>query len=91
MPTDVKTILNLAVPVIVQVGEQRLAMDDVLTLCPGAILELSKNADEELDLLINNIRIGQGVAVKVGENFGFSVTKVGPKEDLINALGGGSS
>ena len=89
MSTDVKTILNLTVPVIVQVGEQRLAMDDVLTLCPGAILELSKNADEELDLLINNIRIGQGVAVKVGENFGFSVTKVGPKEDLINALGGG--
>jgi flagellar motor switch protein FliN/FliY len=89
MPTDVKTILNLTVPVIVQVGQQRLAMDDVLTLCPGAILELNKSAEVELDLMINNICIGQGVAVKVGENFGFSVTKIGSTRDLIAALGGG--
>ncbi|HAI11571.1 MAG TPA: hypothetical protein DCM28_07690 [Phycisphaerales bacterium] len=89
MPTDVKTILNLTVPVIVQVGEQRVAMDDVLTLCPGAILELNKSAEIELDLLINNIRIGQGVAVKVGENFGFSVTKINSTKDIVNALGGG--
>ena len=88
MSTDVKTILNLAVPVIVQVGEQNFAMDDVLTLCPGAILELSKDAEEELDLLINNIKIGQGVAVKVGENFGFSVTHIGSPVELVKALGG---
>lgn len=89
MPTDVKTILNLAVPVIVLVGRQKLIMDDVLTLCPGAILELNKNADDELDLLINNIKIGQGVAVKVGENFGFSVTQINSKEEIVTAMGGG--
>ncbi len=89
MPTDVKTILNLTVPVIVQVGQQKVAMDDVLTLCPGAILELNKSAEEELDLLINNIKIGTGVAVKVGENFGFSVTNVGSPSDIVKAMGGG--
>ncbi|MAX22889.1 MAG: hypothetical protein CMJ19_00175 [Phycisphaeraceae bacterium] len=89
MPTDVKTILNLTVPVIVQVGQQKVAMDDVLTLCPGAILELNKSAEEELDLLINNIKIGTGVAVKVGENFGFSVTNVGSATDIVKAMGGG--
>jgi flagellar motor switch protein FliN/FliY len=87
MPTDVKTILNLTVPVIVQVGQQKVAMDDVLTLCPGAILELNKSAEEELDLLINNIKIGTGVAVKVGENFGFSVTNVGSPSDIVKAMG----
>lgn len=91
MPTDVKTILNLTVPVIVQVGQQKVVMDDVLTLCPGAILELNKSAEDELDLMINNIKIGKGVAVKVGENFGFSVTKIGSSQDLIAAMGGAES
>ena len=48
MPTDLQTILKLTVPVIVQVGERFLPMDDVLALGPGAILELTKSAEDEL-------------------------------------------
>ncbi len=87
MPTDIKTILNLTVPLIVHVGGQKMIMDDVLTLCPGAILELNKSAEEELTLLINNIAVGQGVAVKVGENFGIRVTQIGSPEKMIQAMG----
>jgi flagellar motor switch protein FliN len=87
MPTDLQTILKLTVPVIVQVGERRVPMEDVLALGPGAILELSKSAEDELDLLVNNKVIGKGVAVKVGENFGIRIASIGTPHQRVEALG----
>lgn len=76
MATDFKTILNLTVPMIVQIGKRKLAVSDVLSLAPGSIIELPKSADEELDFCINNKTIGTGSAVKVGENFGIRITDI---------------
>ena len=45
--------------------------------------------DADLDLVLTNKCIGQGQAVKVGENFGLRVTDIRPVEDKISALGGG--
>ena len=86
MTTDVKTILRLRVPVIVQIGRRRMKVDDALALGPGAIVELEKGADDELDLLVNNKIIGTGAAVKVSENFGLRITRVGSPADRVHAL-----
>lgn len=86
--TDIKTILKLTVPVIVLVGDRRLSMDDVLALGPGAIVELSKSAEDDLVFMINNKPVGTGVAVKVGENFGIRILEIGSVENRIQALAG---
>ena len=88
MATELQTILKLTVPVIVQVGERYTCLDDILTLGPGAILELGKSSEEDLDLLVNNKSIGRGQAVKVGENFGIRITAIGSTRDRVEALGG---
>ena len=88
MSTDLTTILKLNVPVIVQIGQSRAPMDDVLALGPGAILELGKPADDALELLVNNKPIGTGTAVKVGENFGIRILTIGSPHERIAALGG---
>ena len=88
MPTDISTILRLSVPLIVQVGQRRMAVDDVLALGPGAILELEKTSEDDLDLLVNNVPMGRGVAVKVGENFGIKITSIGSPHQRVAALGG---
>lgn len=88
MPTDAQTILKLSVPVIVQVGERHLPMDDVLALGPGAILELTKSSEDELELLVNNKMVGKGVAVKVGENFGIRITSIGSARERAEAIAG---
>ncbi|MDL1903561.1 FliM/FliN family flagellar motor switch protein [Synechococcales cyanobacterium CNB] len=82
---DLRTILTLEVPVIVRLGERQLPMRDVLALVPGAIIELDKRADHELELLVNNRVIGSGTAVKVGENFGLRVSRVGLALDRLDA------
>lgn len=91
MPADLKSMLRLEVPLIVVIGSRLMAVREVLSLAPGAILELPKPADEELEILINNKPIGMGAAVKVGENFGVRVTYVGNLQDRINALTGAAA
>lgn len=94
MPSEVKSILALEVPIIVVLGERQLRVSEVVSLTPGAILELPKSAEEELTLMVNNKPIGTGVAVKVGENFGIRITYIGDIQNRILAMGessGGSN
>ena len=77
MPSPIESFSSLEVPIIVRLGEREMPVREVLALVPGSIIELPKNADEELDLLVNNRAIGSGTAVKIGENFGIRLTYVG--------------
>ena len=87
LPTHLQSILKLEVPLIVQIADRMMAVEDVMSLTPGAIIELPKNADGELEVLVNNKQVGVGKAVKVGENFGIRVTNVGDLVERIEALG----
>lgn len=86
--TDLQSILQLEVPLSVQIASRQMTMREVANLSPGAIIELPKGADEELEIIVSNRQIGVGTAVKVGENFGIRVTYVGNLQDRIKALGG---
>ena len=88
MATDFKTILNLTVPLIVRIGHRKLAMSEILSLGPGAIIEMTKNADDDLELQVNNKTIGTGAAVKVGENFGIRINEIKSARSRAEALVG---
>lgn len=77
MNPDIEALGKLEVPVIVRLGQRQMTVGEVVALAPGAIVELPKNAEDELELLVNNKHVGYGVAVKVGENFGLRVTFIG--------------
>jgi flagellar motor switch protein FliN/FliY len=85
---DVHRLLAIEVPVIVQLGIRRMTVGEVMRLGVGAIVEFGKSAEEELDLLANNIGIGKGHAVKVGENFGIKISSIGSVKETIRKLGG---
>lgn len=87
MAGNLDRILSLEVPIIVQLGQRLMPMRDVISLIPGAIIELPKGANEELELLVNNRVVGVGTAVKVGENFGLKIAHIGDAKDRVKALG----
>lgn len=87
VPDRLASILKLEVPVIVQIADRRMPVEEVINLAPGAIIELPKAADEPLEILINNKCVGLGMAVKVGENFGVRVSYVGNLSERVGALG----
>jgi flagellar motor switch protein FliN len=84
---EIHRLLAIEVPVIVQLGVRRMTVGEVMRFAVGAILEFSKSAEEELELLANNKPVGKGHAVKVGENFGIKLTRVGPVKETIRKLG----
>ena len=84
---DVRRLLAIEVPVIVQLGTRRMTVGEVMRFAVGAIIEFSKSAEEELELLANNKPIGKGHAVKVGENFGIKLTRIGSVKETILKLG----
>lgn len=83
----IERILALEVPIVVRLGSRVLRVSEVTALVPGSIIELPKNADSELDLMVNNRVVGTGLAVKVGENFGIRISTVGDVADRVAALG----
>jgi flagellar motor switch protein FliN/FliY len=85
---EVKRILNLQVPIIVRLAERKLNVNEVMRLGTGAIIEFFKSSDEPLELLINNKVIGVGEAVKVGENFGLRLMRVGDISQIVAAMRG---
>ena len=87
MAANVESILKLEVPVIVQIAERMMAVEEVGSMVPGAIIELPKPADADLEILVNNKPIGTGAAVKVGENFGVRVSYIGDLKQRIAAMG----
>lgn len=88
MASDLRSILSLEVPIIVLLGERQMKTSEVVSLVPGAIIELPKNAEDELALQVNNKPIGTGQAVKVGENFGLRISFIGDLRARIDALAG---
>ncbi|MGQ0627799.1 MAG: FliM/FliN family flagellar motor switch protein [Phycisphaerales bacterium] len=86
MASDIRTILKLEVPVVVQLGTRQLRVSEVVALQPGAIIELAKRAEDPLDLMVNNKVVGTGKAVKVGENFGLRVATIGDARARLTAL-----
>jgi flagellar motor switch protein FliN/FliY len=87
MPSrNVDQILKLEVPLVVRLAERSMSVHEVVKLVPGGIIELPKNADDELDLMVNNKVIGTGTAVKVGENFGIRITYIGDIRQRLAAL-----
>ena len=85
---DLQRILRLQVPVIVKLAERKQNLSEVLRLQAGSIIEFAKNSDEPLELMINNKAVAVGDAVKVGENFGLRIRRVGDLSTIIQSLRG---
>ena len=83
----VRRILKIRVPLIVRLARRNMLVGSIMKMGPGTILEFDRTVDEELDLMINNCKIGAGVAVKVNEHFGIRITKIDTVQERIDSLG----
>lgn len=79
------SVLKLEVPIIVRLGERLMTVEEVIGLAPGALIELPKSAEAELDLMVNNKVVGTGTAAKVGENFGIRISFIGDVRSRLEA------
>ena len=78
--------MKLQVPIIVRLANRKILLSEVMRLGVGAIVEFVKGSSEPLDLMINNKVVGQGDTVKVGENFGLRISRIGDSRQILQAV-----
>jgi flagellar motor switch protein FliN len=59
-----------------ELGRTRMAVRELLSLNPGAIVELDRAAGSPADLLVNGRLIARGEVVVIDENFGIRITEI---------------
>ena len=72
---------------IVKVAEKKMTMGSVLRFHLGSIIQFDKDADQHIDLMVNNSTIGLGQPIKIGENFGLRITQINDITETIKSLG----
>ena len=82
--------MDVPVEVTVEIGRRRMTIAEILRLGAGAVLELTKTADEPLDIYVNNKPIARGEAVVVGDHYGIRVTEVLTAEQVRDRARGGT-
>ncbi len=73
---DIALLLDVSLDLTVELGRTRMKIKEVLSLGPGAVVELDKLAGEPLDIWVNGTFIARGEVVVVDEKFGVRVTEV---------------
>ncbi len=79
-------LLDISLPVTVELGRTRMMIRDILHLTPGSVLELDKLAGEPVDILINEKSIARGEVVVIDENFGVRLTSIVTPSERVASL-----
>ena len=79
-------LLDVNLPISIELGRTTMKIKDILNLGPGAVVELKKLAGEPVDLLVNNKVVARGEVVVVDENFGLRITSLLSPEERLRSL-----
>jgi flagellar motor switch protein FliN/FliY len=80
---------DVEMEVTVELGRTRMTVRELLSLSPGAVVELDRAAGSPADLLVNGTLIARGEVVVVDEDFGIRITEiVGPNANGAAGVAG---
>jgi len=84
---NIDMLMDVQIPILVELGNTEMMMRDVLALCPGSIVELDTLAGEPVKITIRGKTIAKGEVVVVDENFGVKITKIANQQERIKSVG----
>jgi len=85
-PRNIDLLMDVDLPVSIELGRTRMNISDILSLSPGSVVELDKLVGEPVDLLVNQKTVARGEVVVVEENFGLRITELLSAEERIKNL-----
>lgn len=85
-PDNLELILDIDMPLSVRFGEAILTLESLSRLGPGSLIELSREPDDPVDVLINGRLVARGEVVVVSGNYGVRVTEVVSAAERIRTI-----
>jgi flagellar motor switch protein FliN/FliY len=74
--TQLETLMEVELAVTLRFGGRRMLLRDILDLCAGAVVELDRQIQEPVDLLLDGKLVARGDVVVVDGNYGLRVTQI---------------
>lgn len=85
-PHNLDLLLDISIPVSVEVGRAELSLEEILALVPGSVVQLDKKAEEPIDLRVNGKLVARGEVVLVDDTYGLRVTQIVDRAGRIASL-----
>ena len=79
-------LLDVDIPIAVEVGRTKMSLEDVLKLVPGSVIALDKKAEEPVDLRVNGKLVARGEVVLVDDCYGLRITQIVDAQGRIESL-----
>jgi len=79
-------LLDVTIPISVEVGRAQMSLDEVLNLVPGSVVALDKKSEEPVDLRVNGKLIARGEVVLVDDSYGLRITQIVDAAGRIESL-----
>jgi flagellar motor switch protein FliN/FliY len=75
-PVNLDLVMDVELNVTLRFGKRHLTLREVLELTSGSVVELDRQVDEPVELLLNGKVIAKGEAVVIDGNYGLRVSEV---------------
>ncbi|HKR17460.1 flagellar motor switch protein FliN [Rhizorhapis sp.] len=75
-----RLLADIPVRMSVEVGSTSLKLAEVMDLAEGSVVELDRQADELLDIMVNGTLIAKGEVVTVNGRYGIRIVEVATAE-----------
>lgn len=69
-------IFQISLPVTIELGRTRMAVQDVLDLGRGSVVVLDRLVGEPVDVIVGDRPFAEGEVVVIGEQFGVRITRI---------------
>jgi len=74
---EVAHLLDIPLKITIHLGQRQMRVREILQLKPNSIVELSKSAGENIDVIVNGKTVAYGEVLEMEGNAGIRLTDLG--------------
>ena len=83
---NVDLLLDVDLPISISFGRTQLALNDVLKLTTGSIVELDSGVNDQVEVLVNRCLVARGEVVVVDGNYGVRILEIVSRRERLRGL-----
>ncbi|MBF0181452.1 MAG: flagellar motor switch protein FliN [Magnetococcales bacterium] len=86
MPKNMELLMDVPLEISVRLGQVRMQIRDLLKLNKGSLIELEREADEPLEIHVNNRLLAYGEVVMIKDKLGVRITDIVSLSERLESL-----
>ncbi len=86
MARNMRLLADIPVRMSVEVGSTQLRLAEIMALGEGSVVQLDRQADELLDIMVNGTLVARGEVVTVNGRYGIRVVEIASAEARLAGI-----